>query len=168
MEWKQVIIDGEEWPYEVSDGGLVRRIGSVKCLKLSDNNGYLKVCLYKNGKQKMMLVHRLVALMFIPNPDNKPEVNHINEDKTDNRVENLEWMTRKNNVNYGTRTKRQAKAMKYKNGKKVMATSLTEKKVLVFKSERQAEKFGFNQSSISRCCNDKQESHKGYKWKYIS
>ena len=165
VEWKQITINGEGWPYEVSDSGLVRRIGSTKCLKPSVNkDGYLGVVLSKNGKQKGISVHRLVALMFIPNPENKPEVNHKNENRNDNRAENLEWMTHKNNINYGTRTEKASKS-RYK---KVMAISLTETKVMVFQSESQAEKLGFGQSCISKCCNGKQKSHKGYKWRYIN
>ena len=68
--------------------------------------GYRVVTLRKNNKSYTKLVHRLVAEGFIPNPDNLPEVHHINEDKTDNRVENLMWVSREENVNAGTRTKR--------------------------------------------------------------
>lgn len=64
--------------------------------------GYLVVNWIENGKYKSYNVHRLVAIMFLPNPDNLPCVNHKNEDKTDNRVENLEWCTYKYNSNYGT------------------------------------------------------------------
>ena len=65
--------------------------------------GYLRLPLTINNKAKSYLVHRLVALAFIPNPNNYPEVNHKNEDKTDNRVENLEWCDRSYNINYGNR-----------------------------------------------------------------
>ena len=65
--------------------------------------GYERVNLKKDGIEKTMQVHRLVALAFLPNPQNKPEVNHIDENKENNNVDNLEWVTSKENANYGTR-----------------------------------------------------------------
>lgn len=104
MEWKK--IKGFE-NYEISNEGEVRNIESRLVLKPIDNGrGYLRVGLYTNKKQTYKSIHRLVAESFIPNPENKPEVNHINEIKTDNRIENLEWMTSKENDSYGTRTER--------------------------------------------------------------
>ena len=71
----------------------------------------MKVYLSKNGKTKAEYVHRLVALAFIPNPDNKPQVNHKDENKQNNYVDNLEWATCKENVNYGTRSTRQSETI---------------------------------------------------------
>lgn len=99
--WKK--IDGFE-TYSVSNMGRVRNDSTDKMLKPKSVWGYQSVMLYPG--RKMMRVHRLVALTFIPNPDNLPQVNHINEDKTDNRVENLEWCTAQYNTNYGTHMKR--------------------------------------------------------------
>ena len=155
--------------YEVSNLGRIRSLnymktGEIKILKLSKNNrGYLVISLNKNGKRKNFKVHRLVAIAFLPNPNNLETVNHINENKLDNRVENLEWMSYEDNINYGTRTKRSAKTL----SRKVMAISLTETKVLVFQSMSQAEKLGFNHDAICRCCRGKQKTHKGYTWRYI-
>jgi len=93
--------------YEVSTDGQVRNKKTGKVLKPRVNRGgYLSVVLYSNGKAISKYIHRLVAIAFIPNPENKPEVNHIDEDKTNNQVENLNWMTGKENINYGTRTER--------------------------------------------------------------
>jgi len=93
--------------YEVSTEGQVRNKTTGRILKPYDNGrGYLEVSLSVNGKRAAKTVHRLVAKSFIPNPENKPEVNHIDEDKTNNGVKNLEWMTSKENANYGTRTDR--------------------------------------------------------------
>lgn len=100
-EWKNVI--GYEGLYEVSNLGRVRRVNKG-LLKLQNNQGYNQVYLYKCGIRKGIRVHRLVAQAFIPNPDNLPEVNHKNEDKMNNSVDNLEWCTAKYNVNYGHRT----------------------------------------------------------------
>lgn len=103
-EWKNVI--GYEGLYEVSNKGNVRNVRRNKLLKLSKNRyGYIQVYLYKNGIRTVFTVHRLVAQAFLPNPDNLPEVNHRDEDKTNNRVENLEFCDHKYNVNYGHRTK---------------------------------------------------------------
>lgn len=71
-----------------------------------DTGGYLRVNLYRNSKMISCLVHRLVAEAFISNPKGKPQVNHINENKTDNRVENLERVTAEENINYGTRNEK--------------------------------------------------------------
>ena len=104
MEWKK--IKGFE-NYEISNEGEVRNIKSRLVLKgYCGTWGYLRVNLYTNGKATSKLIHRLVAEAFVPNPDNKSDVNHINEIKTDNRVKNLEWMTSKENNSYGTRIER--------------------------------------------------------------
>lgn len=103
MEWKK--IKGFE-NYEVSNEGEVRNVKNGYILKQEDNGGYLRVTLYVNGKHTHKKIHRLVAEVFIPNPENKPQVNHIDEDKTNNCVENLEWASAKENSNYGTRTQR--------------------------------------------------------------
>ena len=110
-EWRPVV--GYEGLYEVSSYGRVRSLDRYderncfregRILKLYTSRvGYLRVQLSLNSKKKMYLVHRLVAEAFIPNPDNLPEVNHLDEDKTNNRVENLEFCDRKYNINFGTR-----------------------------------------------------------------
>lgn len=108
--WKD--IEGYKGLYQVSSWGRVRsfyRGGRVlKCRKNRD--GYLLVTLCENGNVKDYSIHRLVTQAFIPNPQNKSEVNHIDENKENNRVENLEWCTRKENVNHGTRNLRISKA----------------------------------------------------------
>ena len=101
--WKP--IKDFEGYYEVSNIGRVRslnykRTGKEKILKnIEDYKGYLEVVLTKNGKRKQFKVHRLVAEAFIPNPENKPCIDHINTIKSDNRVENLRWVTYKENSN---------------------------------------------------------------------
>lgn len=104
--WKE--IKGFE-NYEVSNCGEVRNKTTGRVLKPSvTHNGYLRVTLCSDGKQTNKSVHRLVSGAFIPNPDNKSDVNHIDEDKTNNSVSNLEWLTHKENANHGTRNERVA------------------------------------------------------------
>lgn len=86
--------------YDVTEDGDVISLRSNKKLKPRKGNGqgnYLSVCLSIKGKVQYKLIHRLVAEKFIPNPEGLPEINHKNKDKTDNRVENLEWCTRSQN-----------------------------------------------------------------------
>ena len=99
--WKT--IDGYE-NYQVSNMGKVKNIITGKVLKQHNNgNGYLHVCLYnKEHKGKTIMVHRLVAKVFIPNPNNLPQINHIDECKENNCVSNLEWCTSEENINHGT------------------------------------------------------------------
>lgn len=113
IEWKAV--KGYEGVYEVSSHGLIRRIDREqrRLMKNSLNvDGYCEVKLTKDGISKSFRVHRLVAEAFIENPDNLPEINHINECRTNNRVSNLEWCTHKYNVNYGSCRARQIAAIK--------------------------------------------------------
>lgn len=99
--WKDV--PGYEGIYVVSSFGRIRNLVSGKFIKPSQkNDGYCRVCLSKNGCGKCINIHRLVAQVFIPNPDNLPQVNHRDEDKTNNNVTNLEWCSAKYNINYGT------------------------------------------------------------------
>ena len=107
-------IEGYEGIYQVSDLGNVRsldrELADGRKLKgkprksVLDKDGYPRVSLHKNGKQRNFLIHRLVAQAFIPNPDNKPEVNHTQGVKTDNRVSELEWCTSKENTEHAMKT----------------------------------------------------------------
>lgn len=117
--WKD--IPGYEGKYQVSNTGKVRSLnyqgtkGKVVRLKLYNNNhGYMMIELNKNGKKKKYSVHRLVALAFIPNPNNYPIINHKDENKTNNTVWNLEWCTPKYNINYGNCRKKMSEARKGK------------------------------------------------------
>lgn len=88
--------------YEVSTYGRVRNVKTKKVLYIKRHtNGYLQVVIQKQGKKNYLYIHRLVACAFLPNPQNLPLVNHIDEDKTNNHVENIEWCTSAYNTNYG-------------------------------------------------------------------
>lgn len=101
----------------ISHGAVTKRVSPAKVLKLlpfGKSKAYRKVALSKDGKIKQCMVHRLVAEAFIPNPYNKPHVNHKNEIGSDNTVTNLEWVTAKENINYGTHNLRVSLAQKGK------------------------------------------------------
>ncbi len=159
--------------YEISESlGKVRSLnyngtGRVKILKaLNCRGGYVQVRLYKNKKWKCFILSRLVAEHFVPNPLNLPQVNHKNEDKTDNRACNLEWCSAKYNNNYGTRTKRAAKALRnhVKKSKPVLQYTLDGELVREWPSARECERNGFESKNISACCLGKRKSHKGFVW----
>ena len=98
-EWRPIV--GFEGLYEVSNTGQVRNCRGKLLRPGLNHNGYLKCVLCKKGKTKTIYIHRLVAQAFLLNPDNLPQVNHKDEDKTNNSVDNLEWCGAKYNVNYG-------------------------------------------------------------------
>ena len=115
--WKDVC--GYEGLYQVSNKGRVKSIYRYrKVLKpQTSNSGYLRVDLFKDKARKQFSIHRLVAIAFLPNPENKPEVNHKDECKTNNFLCNLEWVSRKENNRYGTRRQRQKANTDYRNRK---------------------------------------------------
>ena len=167
----------EEWlniygypEYKVSNTGKVKSLkyGKEHILKPRNNKkSYKQVILYSNGKIKPILVHRLVAEAFIPNPYNLPEVNHKDENKNNNNVTNLEWCSHKYNMNFGTRTKRSAKAhtgiYNTKTSKKVICIETG----IVYQSLSEIKRqIGFSQSNISQCCNGKRKSAYKFHWKW--
>lgn len=162
--WKS--IEGYNGLYEVSSFGRVRSIGfgRTRVLKLGKNTcGYFRVQLHKDGEMKKFLVHRLVAEAFVDNPMNKEQVNYKNEIKTDNRVENLEWMTRKENCNYGTRTERVARAQ----SKAVLQYTKDGVLVKEYPSTQEASRqTGIHRGNIVFCLKCKRKTSGGYIWKY--
>lgn len=125
--------------------------------------GYLYIRLCKNGFKKKFRVHRLVAMAFIPNPNNYPVINHKNEIKTDNRVNNLEWTTHLENANYGNRNRKISISKK----KCVLQFSLDDEFIKRWDSALQVEKeLGYGRSNISSCCRGLYNTAYGYKWKY--
>ena len=179
--WKD--IKGYEGLYQVSNLGKVKSLERVfvdkighrqhikgRILKLTpDYRGYLLVSLCDNsGKKKTLRVHRLVCEAFHENPQNKPEVNHINEDKLDNQACNLEWVTSKENSNHGTRNARIGKANAKALSKPVGQYTRDGKLIKVWQSTMEVERqLGFDNSSISKVARGKLKTAYGYGWKYI-
>ncbi|MGN8688791.1 NUMOD4 domain-containing protein [Atopobiaceae bacterium HCP3S3_F7] len=171
--WKP--ITNFEGKYEVSNLGNVRSLkyrnsSAIKLLVLTTNaDGRKYVDLYQNGNRTRKQVHTLVAIEFVPNPDSLKEINHIDENPLNNRADNLEWCTRKYNVNYGSRNIRHSKAMKNgKLSKAVEAYSCEGNLVYTFPSASEAGRNGFHASHVSACCRGELKSHKGLVWKYIN
>ena len=152
-------IEGYEGRYQVSDTGQVKSLlrGDRILKPFKTNAGYLYVNLYKNGVVNKFRVHRLVARTFIPNPKNLPEVNHIDEVKTNNKVTNLEWCTRKYNMNFGT--VRQRSAIHRRRG----ILKVSKNKLMVFyPSIISAGRAGFNIGLVSDCANHKRGRKTAY------
>ena len=156
IEWRTI---GDN--IEISNTGLVR--GRKPVL---NNNGYYVISI--NHKTK--LLHRLVAELFIPNPNNLPEVNHKDENKTNNSVQNLEWCTHRENINYGSRNKRvSTKLLNNSKSKSIFQISLTGEIIKTFPSIGEIErKLGFKKANISACCRGKRKTAYGFKWCYAS
>ncbi len=175
-EWRDV--KGYEGLYQVSSLGRVRscrrQIYSKRCVKFVDsiiltpqvkNTGYIRVYLRKNGKQKYHSVHRLVADAFLTRSVGDTEVNHINEDKSDNRVGNLEWCSKSYNCKFGNRNKK----IKANTSRAINQYDMDGIKLLAsYNSISDAAlAIGIVHSShISECCNHKRKSAYGFKWVY--
>ena len=160
--------------YSVTDDGRVfslnyNHTGEKKELKPRLCNGYYRIILHICGVKKCFLVHRLVSLAFIPNPDNLPEVNHKDENKTNNIVGNLEWCDSKYNNNYGTRTKRLSETQLNRKDQSKPIQQFTKDGVFIkeYPSMKEAERQnGFYSCHISSCCKGKYKQAYGYIWRY--
>ena len=157
-----VKIEGFE-KYEVSNLGKIRNIKSGRIIKPQlDKDGYLTHCLYGHDKRKFLFLHRIIATAFIDNPEGKPCVNHIDENKLNNDLSNLEWCSVRENLIHGTRTKRASEKL----SQKVIQLDLNDNVLNIFESMTQAEQeTGVDASSISKCCNGKLKSAGGFKWR---
>ena len=165
--------------YYISDLGYVINSKTNKKLKPRLNDrGYESIVLYINSKPKSFRIGRLVLSVF----DNKDyvsypfEANHINENKLDNRLVNLNWLSRKENMNWNNLSNRIKRsnwisekainAAKKANSKPIKATSIKDKSIILFNSMADAKHKGFNIGNISACCLGKRMKHKGYTWEF--
>lgn len=175
-EWKDV--KGYEGAYKVSNlgnvmscdryvrvcGGGKRLVPSIVLKPFRSTGGYLEVNLWKNNKMKTAMVHRIVAKAFLENINDLPEVNHKDENKENNCVENLEWCTSKYNANYGTRNQRMTEK---KSVKPVLMLDKNGNLIKRYKSLGEATRdTGFDMSAIIRVCKGRQKTSMGYKWAY--
>ena len=154
--WKA--IPGYEDRYAASSFGAVKNLRTGHTLTPASRNGYLTVSL--SGKTHY--VHRLVAKAFIPNPEDKPTVNHIDEDKHNNRVENLAWATMYEQANHGTRTLRAARAQ----AKPIIQCTTDGTELCFWEGLAFAERaLGIPRGNIFACLVGKRQMAGGYKWK---
>lgn len=154
----------------IFDKNGVKKLLSERILKQSlSKDGYLMVSLHFEGKTESKKVHRLVAEAFIPNIDLKETVNHIDENKLNNKDFNLEWATRKEQANHGTRTSRSSmnRFNHPSQSKGIRAIHNNTGEILIFPSMMEAKRNGFQVSNICLCCQGKQKYHKNYKWEYL-
>ena len=170
-------IEGFDGLYQVSNQGRVKslerkvpkgdgeRTVKERILKPGvRSKGYLFVVLCAGGKSRMFSVHRLVCQAFHDNPENKLDVNHINENKTDNRACNLEWSTRKENCNHGTRNVRMAIAK----SRPIAQYTLNGKLLKVWPSAKEVgSQTGFSRGNICKAANGKFKQAYGFIWKYV-
>ena len=162
--WKDIA--GYENKYQVSNYGRVRNIyGKGKILKpWMNDNGYLLVTLSKDGIRKKYRVHRLVAQAFIPNPDNLETVDHIDSNKTNNHIDNLQWLSGIDNTrkafNDGLHMNHE-----YENRNYRYVINLTTNNI--YRSLAYAEHdTGVNRANIAKCCNHIRKTAGGYEWQY--
>lgn len=179
--WKP--IEGYEGLYEVSNFGRIKALdrthiqkGNKGCVYshvykgrimkpiLSKGDKYYSIALYKKGKMTKYNIHKIVAKAFIPNPDNLPQINHKDENKANNRADNLEWCTALYNLTFGSRLDRIAD----KKAKKVALLNEDGKPVAIFSNISKIEReYGICHSNIVAVCKGKRKRAGGYRWAYF-
>jgi hypothetical protein len=183
--WKD--ITGYEGLYQVSNLGRIKSLKRIaerknsRCIKVGgiilkpsrSNIGYLFVVPRKNGVPHTLYIHKLVANAFIPNPESKPQVNHINGVKTDNKVDNLEWCTQSENIKHSFKTLGHKKHLigkfskEHPKSKTVCQFDLAGRFIKEWDSINDASnELNIDCSSISKCCLKNRNKAGGYIWKY--
>lgn len=159
----------------MSNEGKVKNNETGRILKPHLVKGYYRVALYDTPcVREEFLIHRLVARAFIPNVESKQEVNHINGDKLDNRVDNLEWCTASENQRHKCHVLGKSSPLEHMVNMSLEAVKKTSKSVIcvetgeTYKSAGEvARSLGCSQGHISQCCNGKRKTCAGYHWKYV-
>lgn len=171
--WKDII--GYEGLYQISNLGRVKSLGNSKSrkekiLKLTKKrvkkSTYYTVNLHKNGVVENFRVNRLVAQAFIPNPYNLSDVNHIDEDTLNNVVSNLEWLSHKDNCNYGTRNTRMSES-NTNNPKRSKQIVCIETGIIYPSIHEASRKLNINYGNLCRALKHKEKTCGGYHWNYI-
>lgn len=149
-----------------SDGTIYNKHG--KAYKAQESKyGYLRIITKIKGKSVALLAHRLVALAFIDNPCNLPCVNHKDENKHNNCVDNLEWCTHKYNANYGNRNSRVGRSLQNRADRSKPVYRISCGESVLYPSAKQAEReLGINHSNIIGCCLGRRQTAGGYVWRY--
>ena len=162
--WKKIIIDDTEYNYEVSNTGNIRNTQTNKLLKQSIRTQYYGVSLCNNNKKKTYNIHTLVATMFIDNPNNCKVVNHIDGNKFNNNIKNLEWCSYKENTSHALDNK-----LIKLHRKKVKQLSYDGTQLIkIYDSIRDAEKeTGISNKQISKVCRKKMPTAHGFRWEYV-
>lgn len=171
-EWRDIV--GYEGLYKVSDEGNVMSIRSGKNKTIyADIRGYKRVTLYKNSVGKKLRVHRLVCFSFLPNENNDPYVNHKDGNPSNNNLENLEWISHGDNIKHAYSSLGKIGVNKGKFGvknhksKAVLMIDGVGNVVRKYDCVRDAARNGgFDNGAISRCCNGKYKSHRGFVWRF--
>lgn len=190
--WKD--IPGYEGLYQVSNLGRVKSMErevfsanyirhmpeSIKKPQRHSNGNYRSIILSKGGKKTTRLLHRIVAEAFIPNPENKPEIDHIDGNPTNNRVDNLRWVFRKENNNFPLHrerislSKRGSKSPQWGKFGKLHHNSIpvvridTNGAVTEYECLMAAARDGFNINGVCNCCNGRANTHRGFRWMHKS
>lgn len=176
--------------YEISNLGRLRAkervvrkghnpyIRKAQLLKpVKDKHGYWTFNFKQDNRKKNVKLHRLVAICFIPNPNNKPYVNHIDNNPANNRVDNLEWVTAKENTRWSIVQGRMNRTDKWLENlhkaqeptyKPVKAINIKTGETLYFENLNQVREQGFQPSCVCNCCKHIRNTHKGYMWEYAT
>lgn len=171
-EWKD--IKGYEGLYQISNLGNVKSVyknGNFKILIGGIKNGYRQVILVKDGKRKYINVHRLVAEAFIPNKENKSQVNHIDGNKLNNKVDNLEWCTQSENMKHAYKIglEKPLYAIINKRAKKVKQYDKNNNLINCYNGIKEAARINnINPGDITKCCKNKRKQVGGYVWRYAN
>lgn len=161
--WKDIV--GFEGYYQVSNLGQIKRLASCRARRerirvpYPAPNGYMRLVLSANNRRRTVSIHREVACAFIPNPNALDTVNHLDFDKNNNTVSNLEWLSASDNIKHSCDGGKHFR-------KAVVQKDLTGNVVKVWESAFATEKIGYKATNVSACCRGKKKTYKNHKWEF--